>query len=103
MSLYSSALYDIETRNHDQIHAFSTRMFGARDVLRHRIPELIYQSPADVLEKTKTHSITAFSNHIKHHILQCYIYDCIEPHCYVSNNIALQLAVYISLAVINHM
>ena len=66
----------------------ATRTVGARNVLRHRLPELVYQFPADLIRKAKTHSITAFSNHIKHHILESYSYDCIELNCYVCNNIA---------------
>ena len=85
---YNSSLYDIETRNHDRMHIFPTRTFGARNVLRHRLPELVYQFPADLIRKAKTHCIIAFSNHIKHHILESYSYDCIELNCYVCNNIA---------------
>ena len=88
MFQYNSSLYETETRNHDRMHVFPTRTFGARNVLRHRLPELVDQFPADLIRKAKTHSITAFSNHIKHHILESYSYDCIELNCYVCNNIA---------------
>ena len=88
MFQYNSSLYETETRNHDRMHVFPTRTFGARNVLRHHLPELVYQFPADLIRKAKTHSITAFSNHIKHHILESYSYDCIELNCYVCNNIA---------------
>ena len=88
MLQYNSRLYDIETRNHDRMHVFPTRTFGACNVLQHRLPELVYQFPADFIRKAQTHSITAFSNHIKHHILESYSYDCIELNCYVCNNIA---------------
>ena len=64
------------------------QMVGACKVLQHCIPELIYQFPSDRLEKAKTHSITAFSNHMKHHIMQLYSYEYIEPHYYFCNNIA---------------
>ena len=67
---------------------FPTRTFGARNVLRHRLPELVYQFPAGLIRKAQTHSVTAFSNHIKHHVLESYRYDCIELNCYVCNNIA---------------
>ena len=59
MFQYNSSLYDIETRNHDRMQVFSTRTFVARDVLRHRLPELVYQFPADLIRKAQTHSITA--------------------------------------------
>ena len=88
MFQYNSSLYETETRNHDRMHVFPTRTFAARNVLRHRLPELVDQFPADLIRKAKTHSITAFSNHIKHHILESYSYDCIELNCYVCNSIA---------------
>ena len=54
MFQYNISLYDIETRNHDRMHAFPTQTFGARNVLRHRLPELVYQFPADIIRKTQT-------------------------------------------------
>ena len=83
-----SSLYDIETRNNDRMHILPTWTFDARNVLRHRLPKLLYQWPADVIRKAQTHSIIAFSNHIKHHILESYGYVCIELNCYVCNIIA---------------
>ena len=73
MFLYNSSWHDIKTRNHDRMHAFPTRTFGApRKVLWHHLPELIYQFPTDIIEKAQTHSITTFSNHTMHHILEPY-------------------------------
>ena len=43
MFQYNSSLYETETRNHDRMHVFPTRTFGACNVLRHRLPELVYQ------------------------------------------------------------
>ena len=56
MFQYNSSLYDIETRNHDRMHVFPTRTFGARNILRHRIPELVYQFPVDMIRKAQTNS-----------------------------------------------
>ena len=50
------------------------------------LPELVYQFPANMIRKAQTHSITDFSNHIKHHFLESYSYDCFELNCYVCNN-----------------
>ena len=33
----NSSLYDTETKNHDRMHVFPTRTFGAHNVLRHRL------------------------------------------------------------------
>ena len=60
------------------MHVFPTQTFGARNVLQQRLPELVNQFPVDMVRKAQTHSITAFSNHIKHSILESYSYDCIE-------------------------
>ena len=87
MFQYNFSLYDIETRSNNQLYLFPTRTVCARNVLRHRIPELIYQFPADMLEKAKTHSIIAFSNDIDNHMLQLYSYSCIGPHFDVCNYI----------------
>ena len=77
MFQYNSSLYYIETIDYDRMHVFPTRTFAARNVLRHRLPELVYQFPADLIRKAQTHSITAFSNHMKHHILESYSYNLI--------------------------
>ena len=60
MFQYNSSLYDIETRNHHRMHDFPTWTFGARNVLRLRLPELVCQFPADLIRKTQAYSITAF-------------------------------------------
>ena len=88
MFQYNNNIYHIETRNHDRMHVFPTRTFGARNVFRHRLPEWVYQFPADLKRKAQTHGITAFSNHKKYHILESYSYDCIESNRYACNNIA---------------
>ena len=44
---YNSCFYDIETRNLDRMHVFPTKKFGTGTILRHRLPESVYQSPAD--------------------------------------------------------
>ena len=67
---YNSSLYVIETRTHDRRHVFPTRSLGVRNVLWHRFLELVFQFPADMIRMAQNHSITAFSNHIKHHILE---------------------------------
>ena len=38
---YNHELYDIETKNRNQFHLFPTRTEGARNVLRHYVPELL--------------------------------------------------------------
>ena len=38
---FNSELYQIETRGQNQLNLFPTRTISARNVLRHRIPELL--------------------------------------------------------------
>ena len=57
MFQYNSSLYDIETRNHDRMHVFPTRTFGARNVLLQRLPELVYQFPADIIGNAQNGNI----------------------------------------------
>ena len=41
MFKFNHELHDIVTRNHDCLHLYPTRTSGARNVLRHHIPELL--------------------------------------------------------------
>ena len=62
---YNHELHDIETRNRNQFHLFPTRTEGARNVLRHYIPELLQTIPAELLNLAHTHSINAFTYRLK--------------------------------------
>ena len=84
--IYNNELYDIETRNHDNMHLFPTRTTGARNVLRHRIPEILAGFPPIIIERARTHSISAFASHIKRHILESYFDDCFVVNCYICGN-----------------
>ena len=79
-------MYDIETRNHDNIHLFPTRTTGARNVLRHHIPKILADFPSIIVEKARTHSINTFASHIKRHIIDAYSDVCFEFNCYICNN-----------------
>ena len=45
MFKYNHVVHDIGTRSHDQLHLYPTRTSGARNVLRHHIPELLNTFP----------------------------------------------------------
>ena len=47
-------LHEIGTRNHDQLNLYPTRTSGARNVLRHHIPELLNKFPKYLTERIKT-------------------------------------------------
>ena len=81
--IYNNELYDIETRNHDNMHLFPTRTTGAKNVLRHRIPEILAGFPPIIIERALTHSICAFASYIKRHLLESYVDACFEVNCYI--------------------
>ena len=83
---YNHELHDIETRNRNKFHLFPTRTEVAYNVLRHYIPELLQQIPAELLNLAHTHSINAFTYHLKGHIIISYNSTCIINNCYVCNN-----------------
>ena len=84
MFRYNHEIYEIETRNHHSLHPVRTT--SARNVLRHRIPELLSNFPVRVLEKVHTHSILSFASHVKFHLIDSYRSDCVIPDCYICNN-----------------
>ena len=83
---YNHELHDIETRNRNQFHLFPTRTEGARNVLRHYIPELLKKFPRELLNLARTHSIDTFTYRLKNHIIDSYNSTCIINNCYVCND-----------------
>ena len=84
--IYNRDIYEIETRNHNQLHLFATRTHSAERVLRHHIPKLFDKFPRYLTDRIRTHSIQAFSSHLKSHIIDSYSSVCSDPQCYVCNN-----------------
>ena len=80
---YNHEIYTITTRSHDRLHLFPTRTGGARLILRHYIPELLYDFSDDVLGKVHTHSMAGFVSHVKSHMIDRYDFDCLVPDCFV--------------------
>ena len=65
LSKYNREIYEIVTRNYNQLHLFPTRTNSAENVLRHHIPKLIDKFPRHIKDRIRTHSIHAFSSHLK--------------------------------------
>ena len=84
---YNHEIHDIGTRSHDQLHLYPTRTSGARNVLRHHIPELPNTFPKYLIDKIKTNSLYSISHHIKCYLIDLYSYDCSIIDCYICNNI----------------
>ena len=82
---FNHELHDIETRNHDRLHLYPTRTSGARNVLRHHIPELLNKLSQYLIHWIKTHSVYSFSHQIKCYLVDLYSYECNDINCYVCN------------------
>ena len=67
---YNHEVHNIGTRSHYQLHLYPTRTSGARNVLRHHIPELLNIFHKNLIDKIKTHSLYSISHYIK-----CYLID----------------------------
>ena len=85
MFTYNHELHDFETRNRDRLHLYQTRTSGARNVLKHHIPELLNRFPQHLIDKMKTHSMYSVAHHIKFYFIDLYSYDCNEINCYICN------------------
>ena len=72
LCIYNRDIYEIVTRNHNQLHLFATRTHSAEHVLRHHIPKLIDKFLRYITDRIRTHSIQAFSSHLKSHIIDWY-------------------------------
>ena len=86
MFTFNRDIYDIQTRRHDRLHLFPSRTSSGRNVMRHRIPELLYDFPPLLIERAKTHSIYAFVDHVKSYLIDMYNDQCSDPNCYVCSN-----------------
>ena len=85
MFKFNHELHDIVTRNHDCLHLYPTRTSGARNVLRHHIPELLNKFPQYLIDRIKTHSIYSFAHQIKCYLVDLYSYAWNDINCYVCN------------------
>ena len=79
---FNNELYQIETRGQNQLHLFPTQTISARNVLRHRIPELLQKYPRAITQRAKTHSIESFVTLLKAYIFGSYPYECTDINCY---------------------
>ena len=79
---FNNELYQIETRGQNQLHLFPTRTISARNVLRHRIPELLQKYPRAITQRTKTHNIESFVTLLKAYIFGSYSYECTDINSY---------------------
>ena len=58
-------------------------MTNCCNVVRHRIPELLLEFPANLMRKVRTHSISTFVSHVKSYMISSYSSECIQMNCYI--------------------
>ena len=80
---FNHEMYQIETRNRDNLHFFSTRTGGAQNVLRHHIPTLLLKFPRQINDMVLTHSIHAYASRLKLHVVESYSNNCSNAQCYI--------------------
>ena len=80
---FNHELHDIETRIDDYLHLYPTSTSGARNVLRHHIPELLNKFPKYLIDILKRHSMYSFSQQIKCYLVDLFNYECNNINCYV--------------------
>ena len=82
MFTFHDELYQIETHGQNQLHLFPTRTIGARNVLRHHIPDLLQECPRAINQKANTHSIESFVTLPKAYTIGAFSYECIDINFY---------------------
>ena len=83
MFTYNHELYETETHSHGMLHLYPTGTAGARNVVRHRIPDLLLEFPAHLTGKVRTHSIEICVAHIKSYMTSSHSYECTQMSCYI--------------------
>jgi hypothetical protein len=89
MFTHNYDVYDISTRQRQNLRSINTRTKSARHVIRHYIPTIIHTFPSNLICKATTHTITAFTYNIKQYIIDNYVSGCDIPDCYVCNNVSM--------------
>ena len=74
MFTFNNELYQVETRDQNQLHFFPTRIINAPNVLRHRILDLLQENPWAIIQKANTHSIESFVKLLKAYTIGSYSY-----------------------------
>ena len=64
-------------------HLYPTCTAGARNVVRHRIRDLLLEFPANLTGKVRTHTIGTFVAHSKSYMISSYSYERSQMNCYL--------------------
>ena len=82
MFTFNNELYQIETRDQNQLYFFPTRTTSARNVLRHYIPDLLQEYLKAKTQRANTYNIESFVTLLKAYIIESYSYVCTDINCF---------------------
>ncbi len=71
------------TRIQHKIHIFRPKHEYAKKCIRYDIPNLVNNTPHNIIEKIYTHNLQGFSRYVKNHLLQLYQDNCTIINCYI--------------------
>ena len=83
MFIYNHKLCETVIHSQGVIHLYLTRIAGASNVVRHRIPDLLLEFPTCLTGKMRTHNIGNFVAHFKSYIISLYSYQCTQMNYYI--------------------
>ncbi len=71
------------TRIQHKNHIFRPKHEYAKKCIRYDIPNLVNNTPHNIIEKIYTHGLQGFSRYVKNHLLQLYQDNCTIVNCYI--------------------
>ena len=83
IQIQSRYLWNRDQKSQPAAPFITTRTYSAEHVLRHHIPKFIDKFLRYITDRIRSHSIQAFSSHLKSHIIDSYSSVCSDPQCYV--------------------
>jgi hypothetical protein len=78
--------HDHYTRGNNDLVTPRLRYNTSKCSVMKRLPSVVNNCPANILEKIHSHSFKGYSDYIKIVMLNGYKYICEEPNCYICRN-----------------
>ena len=78
--------HNYNTRQRNDIHNPLAKHEYAKRCLRFNLPHIVNSTPAIILDKVNTHSLSGFSWYIKQYMIQSYQDSCTIQNCYICSN-----------------
>ena len=81
----NSAIHQHNTRSRENIHILRTNHKFANKCLRYNLPHTVNNTPKQIIDKIKTHSMQTVVNNLKEHYIENYQVNCDMVYCYICN------------------